>query len=178
MVKPEIICIFIFVVLINCVYSQQNNNGIVWQWSYDERNNIGFSVNVPENWVAIQNNNPQKPICYNFYMENNIYKVPEIFIALHILDYATDEALRERINIIIGNKGYNIKQIERNYFTIENSFTYDVDIQSLYFSRVIFVRYKRYGFQIDLETMHERANDELIMVLDELVNSIVFFENK
>jgi hypothetical protein len=177
MVQPKIICIFIFVVLINCIYSQQNDNRIIWQWSYNEGNNVGFSVNLPENWVAIENNNPQKPICYNFYMENNIYKVPVIFIAMHVLDDTTDEALRERINIVIGNKGYRITQIERNYSIIENSFTYDVDVQSLYFSRDVFVRYKQYCFQINLGTMHEKANDELIIVLDELVNSLVFFEN-
>ena len=196
MLKSKILCIIMFVIFINCIYSQ---NDIVFRYKidlYNENNNIGFSVNVPENWVSIKNDDSQSPIWFIFYMENRIGYTPFISITVHDLTDATDVSLRYCVDVFLlnisrHNNRHNITQIERDY-TITgtgSSFTYDIDLYEdtySYYGRSIFFRYNQYGIQINLLMAYEKDHDLLIIleennllfILDELVNSIIFVENK
>jgi hypothetical protein len=162
--------IFLFVVIISSAYSQPDNNIVLWQ-----EDNFCFSVCVPEGWIAIENANPQKLICCYFYKKDSIYTLLSMFIGLHLLKDETDGSLIEfaeniEKRIAENNKGTDYLKIDYKYKITEYSITYNGNIQGIYFSRSVYVRYKKYGFQINLSTMYENPGDELIGILDSLVN--------
>ena len=172
MIKPKIICILIYIIITNSIYSQNFTDGFISYISIGR--NIGFSFNVPENWVAMENRVDNN--IYSLFMKNNIYKDPIIVMSIHDLNDATDEALRECIDIILKFKS-NITQVEQNYLIEGNICTYDVNLISVYFSRHVFFRYRHYGFHIELTSpVYQRVSNETIIILNELVNSINFAE--
>jgi hypothetical protein len=174
MVKSRILFISVFIILTNCIYSQQDNNVILWRWAdeVDERFTIGFSTILPENWVAIKNVNPSKGMCYHY--ESSFYKNSSILTAIHLLNDSTDEAFEELITFVLGN--YNFKEIEQSYSINEKIITYDVVHESISYSRYVFIHYKEYCLRICLSTRNYERFDELLVVLNELINSIIFYE--
>jgi hypothetical protein len=173
MPKKIILCIVFSIITTNSIYSQEDSDIIIWQFN----DNFSFSVIVPQGWVAIENMNPQKSVCYNFYINDNIYANPSIFIAFYLLKEATDDALNEIIERTVNNGQYAFSEINYNYRIGGNIITYDMTtIQGPYFSRNVFIRYKQYGLQIDLSSLYEKPENELITVLDELVGSLIFYD--
>jgi len=161
--------------------SQQDNDIIVWQdhGQFDVNYGISFSVNLPKNWIAMENTNPLKPICLYFDYNEDIHIRPTMFIAIHFLDESTDESLFSFSEFImnISKEYYDPSEFKNSYLIIENNIIYEQNIKDIEYSRTVFFRYKKFCFQIALLTRYEKADDELIIVLKNLVNSIIIFED-
>jgi hypothetical protein len=168
-IKIMFLGIFLYSVIIGYVYSQDENNKV--NCSFD--NKVSFSVNIPDGWIAIENINPQKAICYNFYLKDYIYENPSIFISSYLLDESSDKELLMLVERLIENKYY--KKIDHLYDLDFYIISYDIVYQDYSYSRSVFLRYLNYGYNIVLTTLYEKPDIELIKILDILINSLTFY---
>lgn len=155
--------------MLNNVFSQENNV-VIWKYA-DE---ISFTADIPQGWTAVENLNPAKGALYFFWLNESIITRPIIFITVYWLSDSTDEALCEIINRNINSGQYTYEKIDNLNEIERNVIFYNTNYQNYSFSRCAYIRHDRYGFQIDLSTLYEKPEVNLINTLNELINSIVF----
>ena len=169
--KKVFLSIVIYTMFLEFVYSQQTGN-IVWRFN----DSIIFSAEVPEGWVAIENKNPQKALCYHFYIDDNNFKHPSIFIAFYLLKEDSDKALKEFADSIVNFENNIISEKEYSKKKDKCIVTYDTVFEGYSYSRCVFMRHKNCYFQFALTEFYKFPKNEILDVFNTLIDSMVFYQ--
>jgi hypothetical protein len=173
--------------VINCVFSQHISDVIV-----EQNNNFIATIGIPDGWVAVRNTSLAKgSISIYIYRIDNLNELLQIFVSVYMLNglrNLTEQEFNEYIEDMINGRyeeanrnsrfGHIViyDRIEYYYNIAENVITYNSNHDNYDFSRLVYVHYRNYCIGIILGTHNERLRDELIITVDEIVNSLTFHE--